>query len=86
MTPAEAKRWILPAVAVSGVTAAVSDITKERQLPRLRIAIGAFIVAGILSFLADFAPEIAAGLAGTILVGALLLKGGIFTKLTGILS
>lgn len=86
MSPAEAKKWILPAVAVSGVTAAVSDITTSRQVPRVRIAIGAIIVAAILSFLADLAPEVAAGFAGTILVGALLLKGGVFSKITGILS
>lgn len=86
MTPAEAKKWILPAVAIAGVTAAVSDITTQRQVPRVRILIGAIIVAAVLSFLADIAPDVAGGLAATILVGALLLKGGVFSKITGILA
>jgi hypothetical protein len=86
MSPAEAKKWIIPAVTVAGITAAVSDITDKRQVPRIRIAIGAVLVAAILSFGADFAPEIVSGLAATILVGALLLKGGIFSKIAGILA
>lgn len=86
MTPAEAKKWIIPAVTVAGVTAAVSDITDKNKLPKIRIAIGAIITAAILTFLADFIPDVTSGLAATILIGALLLKGGIFSKIVEILK
>lgn len=86
MSPAEAKKWIIPAVTVAGVTAAVSDLTDQKKLPRIRIAIGAVLVAAILTFVAEFAPDAASGLAATILVGSLLLKGGIFSKITTILA
>ncbi len=85
-TPADAKKWILPAVTIAGVTAAVSDITTSRQVPRVRIAIGAIITAAFLSFLADIAPDVASGFAATILVGALLLKGGVFSKISDVLA
>ncbi len=85
-TPAEAKKWIIPAVTVAGVTAAVSDISTQRKVPRIRIAIGAILVAAILTFMADFIPDIVSGFAAIILVGSLLLKGGVFSKITGILA
>lgn len=86
MNPTEAKKWIIPAVTVAGITAAVSDITDNKKLPRIRIAIGAVLVAAVLTFMADLAPQLAAGFAAIILVGALLLKGGIFSKIAAILA
>lgn len=86
MTPTEAKKWIIPAVAVAGITAAISDITDKNSVPRIRIAIGAVIVATVLTFLAETLPDVAGGLAGVILVGALLLKGGVFSKVANILA
>jgi len=86
MTPAEAKKWIIPAVAVAGITAAVSDITDNKQFPRIRIAIGGVLAAAGLTFLAEIAPQVAAGFAGIILIGALLLKGGVFSRIAQILA
>lgn len=86
MTPAEAKKWVIPAVAIAGITAAVSDVANNKQFPRVRIAIGGVIIAAILTFIADFAPGLASGFAAILLVGALLLKGGVFSKVATILS
>lgn len=85
MTPTDAKKWIIPAVTVAGVTAAVSDLADSKRLPRVRIAIGGIIVAAVLTFLADFIPDVAGGLAAVILVGALLLRGGVFSRIATIL-
>lgn len=88
MTPNEAKAWIIPAVTIAGISAAISDIAGNPEqgitakgLPRVTIFVGAVITAAILTYLADFLPDVAGGLAATILIGALLLKGSIFSKI-----
>lgn len=69
------KRWVTTAVIVSGVLAAVDDVSHGRR-PNVRIALGAFVAGALLLLLAEVAPQLAGGLAALLLVSAILNTGG----------
>lgn len=91
MTPAEAKRILVGSLVVTTGLAAVADLSGDggqpSNLPRLRIVIGAGVVGVVLGILADFAPQLAAGLA--VLMGAtsvFVTGGGAWSALAALVS
>lgn len=70
----KAKKIVAVSMLTAGTVAAAGDISDGR-LPSVTIAVGALAAATMLAALAEGAPEIAAGFAGIVLVGALLNSG-----------
>lgn len=73
-TPAQAKRTVAGCVALSGLIVFV-DRVSDADVPAMRVVIGGFLAAGLLSILAEPAPKAATGLAWMLLIGALLGAG-----------
>lgn len=78
MAPDQARRIVLGAIAVAGISAAINDATKRKGVPSARIAIGAGIAAAVLAAASDVAPTVAALLALSLAVTSLL-DGGTAT-------
>lgn len=73
-TPAQAKRLIIISMLVAGGLASISEFA-ERDLPRLRIALGVVIGGILLAVIAELSPSLAAGFAALILVTSTLVLG-----------
>lgn len=73
-TPAAAKRTVAGCVGLSTLLIFVGRVSED-QLPAMRIVIGAFLSAGLLSIVAEPAPKVASGLAYMLLVGTALGAG-----------
>lgn len=74
MTDAKAKRVVLGALVAVGLLATARDLTGGR-VPKVRIIIGAAVVAAMLTATAEVAPELAASFALLVLVTASLTAG-----------
>lgn len=74
MTDAKAKRLVLGAMVAVGILAAARDLTGG-VVPKVRIIIGAAVVAAALTATAEVAPELAASFAMLVLVTATLTAG-----------
>lgn len=85
-TTAQAKGLVIGATAGAGILASAAQLA-EGSPPDVRVAVGATIAAALMYALADYAPELAGGLALLMLVGAVLSNGatvaGIITKAVG---
>jgi hypothetical protein len=73
-TTGQAKRLVLGGLGVAGIMAAAGDLTSG-EAPKLRIFIGACLVAAVLAMVAEVQPELAAGLALLILLSATIAAG-----------
>ena len=81
MTASTAKRYvILAAVLAAGITTARS-ITVAGQAPSSRVYVGVFVMALILSLMAEMAPAVAGGFAALIIVSTLLSGGDVWTAI-----
>lgn len=73
-TEAQAKGLVIGAVAGAGILASAAQLV-EGKPPSIRTALGGAIAAAMLYALADWAPNVAGGLALVLLVGAVLTNG-----------
>lgn len=80
LTSTSAQRVVVVAITGAAVIAAARAIHDGEQ-PRLRVAIGAFLAAGVLAMLADLAPLAAAMLAFIVLLGSAFTAGTLFDSL-----
>lgn len=74
MNPSTAKGVVIGATAATAIIASVSDIATG-SMPSVRVAVGATLAAAILYALAEPAPQLAAGFAMLMLLGAALSDG-----------
>lgn len=74
MTDAKAKRLVLGALVAVGLLATARDLTGGK-VPKVRIVIGAAVVAAMLTATAEVAPELAVSFALLLLVTASLTAG-----------
>lgn len=79
MESAQAKRIVLLGTIGSGILAAVGsvDLTHDKGalLPSTRIPFGVFLTGALLAGAAEFAPDIAAGIASLMLVTTMFVIG-----------
>lgn len=74
MTPDRAKRIVAAGALTATGIAAAGDISDGR-VPRITIVLGGLGATFLLAVAAEFAPSMAAGFAGVLLVGSLLSAG-----------
>lgn len=86
MTSGRAKTLVLVSLAFAAVIASTGDISKGR-LPRAQLFAGSLVAGVMLTGLAEVTPKLAAGFAGTVLVGSALTAGpDAIRNTTGLLS
>jgi len=74
MNSGRAKTLTLVSLAFAVVIAATGDISKGR-LPRAQLVAGGLVAGVLLTGIAEVAPKVASGFAGTVLVGSALTAG-----------
>lgn len=75
-SPAQAKKIIIVAGVGAGVLSTIAAYRRTTNAPPIRVAAGALAATAILSAVAEFAPQLAAGFAALLLATASFVVGG----------
>lgn len=74
-TPADAKRIVVMSTVGTMVLTTAATLQKDSKLPGFKVVLGGFAMGTILAAAAEWAPELAAGLATLVLITAAFAVG-----------
>lgn len=84
MSATQAKRAVILAMLVAGVTTTATSLIRDGGLPSVQVPIGVFFVGASLALAAEAAPGLAGGMAVLIIVSTILSGGALWTATAAI--